>query len=147
MQNHLSMFLHKHARDRYQRWNDIVAEVKAAMGPMVTRQVSPLLEQVGAPEVKHCVEWDVLGACMEREYADLQQPGFFNGLVGWYLSGRFPCGWGERDQAGRIRLHGPQDESGYEPSEPDWLKIVLANQEHVYHPNVKWPAVGTLLVF
>jgi hypothetical protein len=146
MQNQQTMFLHTHHRDRYRRWNDLVEEAKTAAKPLMTK-IASFFEQLGTPEVKHCVEWDVLAACMELEYADVRPPGFSNGLMGWYLSGRFPCGWGERDKAGVIHLYGPTDQSDYDPNEPDWLKLVLANQDRVFQPKISLPSVGKLLVF
>ena len=41
---------------------------------------------------------------MESEFADVRRPGFFTDLMGWYKRGRFPCGWGEVDQDGKIHL-------------------------------------------
>jgi hypothetical protein len=101
----------------------------------------------GTVEVGNTLRWDILGACMELEYADIREPGFFCGLMAWYLAGRFPCGWGERGENGAIRLYGPEDVSGYDPNEPDWLKLVLSNQERLFRPKIAWPAAGKLLVY
>jgi hypothetical protein len=40
-QNLLTTYLHEHARDRYQRWNEIVDEMKSAFEPVVERNVVP----------------------------------------------------------------------------------------------------------
>jgi len=78
--------------------------VKSVMEPIVDRKIKPFVEEHSLPQVVgHCVRWDVLGACIESEYADLCSPGFFTGLMGWYMRGRFPCGWGEVDRDGAIR--------------------------------------------
>jgi hypothetical protein len=140
--NRLTMFLHTHARERYRRWNDIVRAVKEAVNPLVERKVAAVIGQLAGS-----ARWDILGACMEWEYADVGEPGFFTGLMQWYLGGRFPCGWGDRDAGGTIRLYGPLAESDYHPSETDWLKLVLVNQERLFRPNVRLPAVGKLLVY
>src|SRR5262245_29923222 len=147
MQNRLSMFLHTHARERYGQWNDLVVEVKTALHPLLEGKLAPMRESLGAHEVKNTLEWNILSACMELEYADVREPGFFVSLMPWYIAGRFPCGWGERDASGQVRLHGPVDESEYDPNEPDWLKLVLSNQERVFNPKVRLPAVGKLMVF
>ncbi len=103
--NLLTMHLHDHARDRYRLWNAITDEVKWVMEPIVDRKIKPIVEEHGLPQVvDHCVRWDVLGACMENEFADLRKLGFFTYLMGWYMKGRFPCGWGEVDQEGKICL-------------------------------------------
>jgi hypothetical protein len=104
-QNLLTSFLHDHARDRYHRWNEIVAEVKAVLVPLVERKLGPVAEEHAPPEVVgHCVRWDILGACMESEYADVRSPGFSTDQAGWYMRGRFPCGWGAIDCDGEIHL-------------------------------------------
>jgi hypothetical protein len=143
-QNLLTMHLHTHARDRYQDWNNIVRAIKGVTGPLVAKKLRAMDE---SKVIEGCVSWDILGACMEREYADIREPAFFCGLIHWYLSGRFPCGWGERDSTGKIRLLEPVDEGEYDSNEPDWTKLVLANQERLFHPKVRLPAVGKLLVF
>jgi hypothetical protein len=64
--NLLTSHLHDHARDRYRRWNEIVDEVKSMLIPIVERKINPTVKEHALPElVRHCVEWDVLGACME----------------------------------------------------------------------------------
>jgi hypothetical protein len=143
MRNRLTMHLHTHARRRYQRWNDRVREVKEVVTPLVRGKLAGL----GQPSVEVAVQWDLLGACLELEYADVREPGYFCGLMAWYLGGRFPCGWGERDESGQLRLYGAVDESDYDPNEPDWLKSVLAYQDHVFRPKVRLPRVGKLLVY
>ena len=97
--------LHDHARDRYRCWNQIVDEVKAASSLMLERKIGPIVKDHALPEiVGHSVRWDVLGACMESEYADICPTAFFTDLMGWYKRGRFPCGWGGVDRSGKIRL-------------------------------------------
>jgi hypothetical protein len=149
--NQLTMFLHAQAPERYDRWNDIVEDVKEVLVPLVERKTSILAGQLESPEdqtaVMHSVRWDILGACMELEYADVREPGFFCGLMPWYLDGRFLCGWGDTGEGGNIELYGPVDESGYDSSEPDRLKLVLANQDRLFRPKVRLPAVGKLLVY
>ena len=39
------------------------------------------------------MQWDILGACIEMEYADLCPPGFYTNLASWYVKEHFPCGW------------------------------------------------------
>lgn len=103
--NILTSHLHDHARDRYRCWNQIVDEVKAASSLMLERKIGPIVKDHALPEiVGHSVRWDVLGACMESEYADICPTAFFTDLMGWYKRGRFPCGWGGVDRSGKIRL-------------------------------------------
>jgi hypothetical protein len=149
--NLLTMFLHTHALERYRRWNHLVVAVKDVVNPLIERKLLSLADRLDVPPclkvVRDAARWDLLGACMELEYADVRQPGYFRGLMFWYLSGRIPCGWGDRDEGGALHLYGPVYESGYEPNEPDWLKLVFANQERVIHPKVTLPSKGHLLVY
>ena len=36
---------------------------------------------------------------------------------------------------------------GYDPNEPNWLKLVLANQHGLFHPRVRLPAEGELVLY
>ena len=59
--NLLTICLHDHARDRYQRWNEIVCEMKAAFEPLVERKIRRVVEEHALPEVVgHCVRRIVL---------------------------------------------------------------------------------------
>ena len=142
-QNSLTSYLHEYARDRYRRWNEIVDEMKAAFEPLVERTLGPVVEQHGLPQVVgHCVRWDILGASMEGEYADVRPPGFFTELMGWYVRGRFPCGWGEMDGDGRIRL--VEMESECSPADPD--PITRALNFPFLEPPIRLPE-GRLIIF
>jgi hypothetical protein len=151
-QNELTMFLHHNAHDRYQNWNKIVVAVKKEMKPILKKTavaaLKPFsLEVEDIKAIQDDLSWNVLGACMELEYGDVREPAFFCGLTCWYLSGRFPCGWAERNAKGKIALLGPVEDSEYDPNEPDWLKLVLANQERLFNPKVRMPKKGKLVVF
>jgi hypothetical protein len=145
----LRAYLQTHAPDRRRAWNLSVREVKKSLLPLVQKKTRPVVRRLTIPQaatVQHAAECDILGACMELEYSDVRPPGFYCSLVLWYLGGRFPCGWGERLPAGEVRLYGPE-ESEYDPNEPDWLKRVLANQERLFHPKVRLPTKGKLVVY
>ncbi len=138
-QNLLTSHLHDHGRDRYQRWNQIVDEVKAVLTPMVERKITPIVREHALPEVVgHCVRWDVLGACMESEYVDICPTAFFTDLMGWYTQGRFPCGYGEVDRDGKIRLAEMEDDG------PD--SITRALNFPLLEPPIRLPE-GKLIIF
>jgi hypothetical protein len=148
--NRLTMHLHVHARARYQGWNECVQSIKEVLEPIGERKIPPGHRGLAAEAekaVRDAALWDLLGACTELEYADVREPGFFCGLVAWYLRGRFPCGWGDRNSAGELQLFGPVDEGEYDPNESDWLKLVLANQERLFRPRVRLPMGGKLIVY
>jgi hypothetical protein len=142
-QNLLTSYLHQHARDRFQRWNQIVAEVKAAFEPLVERKIGPVVEEHALPGVVgRCVPWDVLGACMKSEYAEVRRPSFFTDLMGWYMRGRFPCGWGEGDRDGKIPLALTEPES--DPYGPD--RLTRALNFPFLEPPIRLPE-GRLIIF
>lgn len=79
---------------RFQKWNDIVIEVKKATQPFVRRKIEAIVNQNHLPKVfEDCVHWDILHVCMESEYADVYPPGYYASQAYWYTKGHFPCGW------------------------------------------------------
>jgi hypothetical protein len=92
--NELTVFLHQNAMDRYRKWNEITADLKERIVPMVRRKITSVSVEHKLPEsFEHCVRWDILGACMETEYSDLRPAGFYTEMAAVYLKGHFPCGW------------------------------------------------------
>jgi hypothetical protein len=78
-----------------QRWNPTVVEVKQALKPLLGR-VRALGLRLSLPEKAFYfqVEWDLIGICMETEYAEICPPLFsVPVLAPWYRGGHFPCGW------------------------------------------------------
>ncbi len=72
-QNLVTMDLHEHARERYQHWNAIAREMKAAFMPLVRRKIKSVVKAHGLPDdFQKGVDWDILMACMESEYADIR---------------------------------------------------------------------------
>ena len=51
------------------------------------------------------VQWDILGVCMEAEYADIFQPGFYASQAYWYINGHFPCGWEGKFPNGKLIVY------------------------------------------
>lgn len=92
--NDLTVFLHNNAMDRYRKWNEITADLKKRIEPMVSRKITDVSVAHNLPKaLEHCVRWDCLGACMEAEYSDVRPLGFYTELAAVYLKGHFPCGW------------------------------------------------------
>jgi hypothetical protein len=90
----LTVPLASRAPERFRRWNDVVEEVKAMTTPLVRRKIRRVVRENDLPDVfSHCVEWDILHACMEAQFADVVPPGGYSALAYWYVSGHFPCGW------------------------------------------------------
>lgn len=78
----------------FQKWNDIVIEVKNVTVPFVQQRIESVVHQHNLPQVfEDCVQWDILHACMEAEYADIFPAGFFASQAYWYTKGHFPCSW------------------------------------------------------
>ena len=93
-------------RARFDRWNDVVADVKPSADALVERKIRAVVTQHALPKVfEDSVRWDVLHVCMEAEYADLAPPGFFASQAYWYVQGHFPCGWEGEFPKGKLVLY------------------------------------------
>jgi hypothetical protein len=111
-QNRLTMTLHANHRERYRAWNEIAATARDAINPIVEEKTRALVAEHALPkQFIGSIRWNVLSACMESEFSDLIPPDFFAMIVEWHRQGRFPCGWGSRDENGELRLLGPQEPS------------------------------------
>lgn len=102
--NVLTERLHYEARERYRLWNKIVLELKRHTIPLVESKTAAVAKRNKLPKAfKGQVDWDILHACMELEYADIVPPRFFDERARWYLTGHFPCGWeGDFPKGGRL---------------------------------------------
>jgi hypothetical protein len=80
--------------ERFKMWNEIVVEVKKVIVPLVRQKIDNVVhENALPPAFEATVRWDILGVCMEAEYADVYKPGWFAAQAYWYVNGHFPCGW------------------------------------------------------
>ena len=80
--------------ERFNQWNDIVASLKPTTEPLVRRKIEAVVREHDLPKVfEDTVQWDILHVCLEAEYADVYQPGFYASQAYWYVKGHFPCGW------------------------------------------------------
>ena len=89
---------HQQLRDRlaarYNASKDNVATLKATTEPLVRRKIEAVVREHDLPKVfEDTVQWDILHVCLEAEYADVYQPGFYASQAYWYVKGHFPCGW------------------------------------------------------
>lgn len=75
-------------------WNDVVAKVKPSAMALVHDKTRAVVNAHNLPKVfVDTVNWDVVHLCMEAEFADVFQPGFYASQAYWYERGHFPCGW------------------------------------------------------
>lgn len=82
------------SRDRFNQWNDLVKQLKPESEKLVRRKIETVVRQHNLPKVfEDNVQWDILHVCMEAEYADIYQPGYYASQAYWYIKGHFPCGW------------------------------------------------------
>jgi hypothetical protein len=80
--------------ERFVQWNTIVREVKTVTVPLVTQKIEQVKRENQLPKMfDDTVNWDIVHACMEADYADIYPPGFFASQAYWYVHGHFPCGW------------------------------------------------------
>jgi len=91
------------SEERFSKWNEIVDEIKPITEMLVKRRIDAIVEMHNLPVVfEQTVQWDMLHVCMEAEFADVYQPGFYASLAYWYTKGHFPCGWEGEFPKGRI---------------------------------------------
>lgn len=94
------------ARERYQSWNEIVEQMKTVIVPLVDRKIAHVVREHNLPEAfANDVRWDILHLCMECEYGDFVQPGFYAGVAFWYRDGHFPCGWEGQPPEGKLIVY------------------------------------------
>lgn len=94
MSNELSDALAKKSPQRFQKWNELVREIKPLVEDLVqvkTREVV-LLHHLPQDFI-NVVRWDMLSIALEAEFADIVPISFYAGHSFWYAKGHFPCGW------------------------------------------------------
>ena len=88
------MRLLKRSIERYREWNEIVIKLKQVVIPFVNNKIESVVRENNLPKAfENTVQWDILGVCIEAEYADVCPPGWSAGQAYWYTKGHFPCGW------------------------------------------------------
>jgi hypothetical protein len=76
------------------KWNKIVREIKVIAIPFVLRKIEPVMRDYNLPKIFGIrLVTDITRLCIEAEYANVCQPGFFAGIAYFYVAGHFPCGW------------------------------------------------------
>jgi hypothetical protein len=104
-QNQLTLWLHIHAREAYQSWNERVQRMKTGLvEPLSTSILMPQQERLALPiAFLHSIQWDMLGAAMENEsLPEGHSAFFFLELLSVYEAGHLPCGWIGRWPEGQL---------------------------------------------
>lgn len=105
-QNELSSWLHHHAHDDYQSWNERVKRLKAGL----LAELEPVWQDRQheldlGPDLVSTLQWIILGAAMELEYLAFHHPArFFLNLLPVLEAGHLPCGWKGRWPRGVLLL-------------------------------------------
>lgn len=82
------------SKERFNQWNEIVHQLKSVTEPFVRRKIESVMRENNLPKVfEDTVQWDILHVCLEAEYADIYQPGYYASQAYWYVKGHFACGW------------------------------------------------------
>lgn len=101
--NQYSLRLLERSRQRYNRWNDVVNQLKPFTEALVDDRLRACaLDQQIVVQIVGDLRWDMLHLAIEAEYADVFPPGFYAGLSYWYTTGHFPCGYNGPFPGGRI---------------------------------------------
>ncbi len=104
--NHYRARLLERSRERFCKWNDLVAELKPVTRSLVGRKTEPVVSEHGLPEsFEDTVYGDIIGVCLEAEYADVYPPGFYASQAYWYVKGHFPCGWEGKFPEGKLIIY------------------------------------------
>ena len=93
--NHIGVCVNRTDYARFEKWNALIHELKAALLPLVEQYVVPLSKQLNLPKrFELSVRWDLNEICVETEFGDICKPIFFlERVLPWYQAGHFPCGW------------------------------------------------------
>jgi hypothetical protein len=92
--------------ERYRQWNTIADEVVKTTVPFVKSRIEAVVQEHNLPKVfEDMVQWDTLHVCMEAEYADVYQPGYYASQAYWYVKGHFPCGWEGEFPKGKLIIY------------------------------------------
>jgi hypothetical protein len=87
--------LSNHHAERYNgRWNELTREIRPRVIGTFEARCTEFASKHGlSADLWNGTRWDILGACMECEYADIVEAGFYARLMDIYVAGHFPCGW------------------------------------------------------
>src|ERR1700733_2705297 len=86
--------LAKRSIERFREWNEVVIELKKLTIPFVKNKIEAVVREHNLPKIfEGMVQWDILGVCIEAEYADVCPPGWSASQAYWYVKGHFPRGW------------------------------------------------------
>ena len=104
--NEYTVQLSQKAPERWDRWSDIVHELKPILIPMVFKKIEKLLiDKRFLKKLESVICWDLLSMLMESEYCDVITPHFYAVLGFIYLDGHFPCGWEGTYPKGRMIIY------------------------------------------
>lgn len=80
--------------ERHARWNEITRELRPRVIALFEGRCTEFAAKHRlSDELWSSTRWDILGACMECEYADVVPATFYGTLAEVYVAGHFPCGW------------------------------------------------------
>lgn len=93
--------------ERRARWNELTREIRARVIALFEARCTEFAAKHELGEgLWSATRWDILGACMECEYADVVPATFYGTLMSVYLAGHFPCGWrGGLYPAGQLEIY------------------------------------------
>ncbi|MGN6779607.1 hypothetical protein [Rhizobium sp.] len=92
--NQLRERIGEKSKERSNQWNMVLKIVKPFSDALVRDKSEQIALRNKLPDTfLSCVRWDIFHLCMEAEYSDLVEPGFFSSLSYYYFKGHFPCGF------------------------------------------------------
>jgi len=104
--NQYCLRLVERSPERWEKWNEIVSEVKPIAEALVREKTKQVIDANNLPKVfLDTVNWDIVHLLMESEYADVYPPGFYASQAYWYVKGHFPCGWKGEFPNGKLIIY------------------------------------------
>lgn len=98
--NELRLRVLKRDKSRFEKWNEVARTVRPFAKAVVADKTA---ESFAHGQLKKStidtMNWDIIHLCLESEYLDLVEPGFFHAQAFYYRAGHFRCGVkGEKDK-------------------------------------------------
>ncbi|WP_156647822.1 hypothetical protein [Methylobacterium sp. Leaf87] len=92
--NRIRIQLLSRNKRRFNEWNMVASTIRPFAIALVKDKFESIdLNAAFSEKIASNTRWDIIHLCMECEYLDIIEPGFFHSLAFYYVEGHFPCGF------------------------------------------------------
>ena len=96
----------RQSRRQFQTWNAVVSAIKSFSEPMVGDKIAAAeLPHAIATAISGTVHWDMVHIFLALHFQENYHSDYYESLLGWYLGGRFPCGWRGKYPEGQFIIY------------------------------------------